>query len=131
MMKNCLLLVLLSALVGFAHADWVRVDHASTDINLYVDMDTRQSSGHGSKVMWHLVDFSTVQNFSGKPFRSIKGQDEYDCDQGVRRDIFHLWHKDSMGSSQMVNAAYIPGAWTVPAPGSVEQTLMRLVCANP
>lgn len=131
MMKNLLLLVMLSSFVGMAHADWVRIDHTAKEINLYIDAETRQDSGRGSIVMWHLVDFNSDQDYSGKPFRSIKGQDEYDCEKGVRRDVFHLWHQDSMGASHMAHAAYKPGPWTIPTQGSVEQTLMRLVCSNP
>lgn len=130
MKKHVLLLVMLFGLAGFAHADWVKVDHSAKDLSVYIDADTRQDSGRGSMVMWHLVDFTTNQDYGGKPFRSIKGQDEYDCEKGTRRDLFHLWHEDGMGASNMVHAAYKPGPWTTPTPGSVEQTLMRLVCAR-
>jgi hypothetical protein len=130
MKKHVSLLVMLFAMAGFARADWVRVDHSAKDLSVYIDAETRQDSGHGSIVMWHLVDFNANQDYGGKPFRSIKGQDEYDCEKGARRDVFHLWHEDSMGASNMVHAAYKPGPWTTPTQGSVEQTLMRLVCAR-
>jgi hypothetical protein len=130
MIKKLSLLVMLSGVVGWAHADWVRVEHSAKELHLYIDAETRQDSGHGSIVMWHLVDFNSDQDYNGKPFRSIKGQDEYDCGQGLRRDVFHLWHQDNMGASHMAHAAYKPGPWTTPSQGSVEQTLMRLACSN-
>jgi hypothetical protein len=130
MKKKIYLLIILCSAAGWVHADWSRIDHNAKEVSLYVDSATRQDSGRGSVLLWHLVDFNADQDFSGKPFRSIKGQDEYDCEKGVRRDLFHLWHQDSMGASAMVHVAYTPGPWTSPVAGSVEQTLMRLVCSK-
>lgn len=130
MKKKFYLLFALCTVTGLVHADWSRIEHSSKELSLYVDSETRQDSGRGTIVLWHLVDFKSNQDLSGSPYRSIKGQDEYDCEKGVRRDMFHLWHQDSMGASTMVHAAYKPGPWTTPAQGSVEQTLMRLACSK-
>ncbi|MEY4467084.1 MAG: hypothetical protein RIR21_877 [Pseudomonadota bacterium] len=130
MKKKLFCLLALCSVTGWVHADWSRVEHSSKELSLYVDSETRQDSGRGTIVLWHLVDFKSNQDLSGSPYRSIKGQDEYDCEKGVRRDMFHLWHQDSMGASTMVHAAYKPGPWTTPAQGSVEQTLMRLACSK-
>ena len=130
MKKKFYLLLALCSVTSCVHADWYRVEHSSKELSLYVDSETRQDSGRGTIVLWHLVDFKANQDFSGSPYRSIKGQDEYDCEKGIRRDVFHLWHQDSMGASTMVHAAYKPGPWTTPAQGSVEQTLMRLACSK-
>ena len=78
--------------------------------------------------MWHLVDYAKAQDYDGKPFRSIKGQNEYHCGKGEQRDTLHLWHQGEMGSSHMVQAAYKPGPWIVPAEGSIEHSLMRVAC---
>ena len=130
MKKNLYVLIVLCGFTGWAHADWSRVEHSAKELSLYIDSETRLDSGRGTIVLWHLVDFKVDQDFSGSPYRSIKGQDEYDCEKGVRRDMFHLWHQDSMGASNMVHAAYKPGPWTTPTQGSVEQTLMRLACSK-
>ena len=130
MKKKFYLLFALCSVTGLVHADWSRIEHSSKELSLYVDSETRQDSGRGTTVLWHLVDFKANQDLSGSPYRSIKGQDEYDCEKGMRRDMFHLWHQDSMGASNMVHAAYKPGPWTTPTQGSVEQTLMRLVCSK-
>ena len=130
MKKKLYLLLALCCVTGWVHADWSRIEHSSSELSLYVDSETRQDSGRGTIVLWHLVDFNANQDFSGAPYRSIKGQDEYDCEKGMRRDMFHLWHQDNMGASNMVHAAYKPGPWTTPTQGSVEQTLMRLACSK-
>lgn len=128
MKKKILVLIAMAILAGAAHADWIRIEHGETSVSLYIDQDSRLPSGRGSIVMWHLVDYATAQDYEGKPFRSIKGQNEYDCGQGTRRDLLHLWHQEAMGNSHMVQAAYVPGPWTAPAEGSIEHTLLRVAC---
>ena len=118
------------SLLGTAHAEWTRVDHPSSDVILYVEKESHKPTGRGSVVMWHLVDYSAAQDYNGKPFRSVKGQDEYNCARGLRRDMLHLLHEDAMGNSHMVHAAYKPGPWTAPAEGSIEYSLLRTACAD-
>jgi len=130
MKKKLYLFISLCFFTGCAHADWSRIEHSAKELILYVDTETRQDSGRGTILMWHLVDFKADQDLNGSPFRSIKGQDEYDCEKGVRRDMFYLWHQDGMGASHMVHAAYKPGPWVPAVNGSVQQTLMRMVCSK-
>jgi hypothetical protein len=130
MKKKLYLLIALCSVTGWVYADWTRIEHSGKELSLYIDTETRQDSGRGTILMWHLVDFKADQDFNGSPFRSIKGQDEFDCDKGVRRDMFYLWHQDGMGASHMVHAAYKPGPWAPVVNGSVQQTLMRMVCSK-
>ena len=130
MKMNAPLALALLSLTAAAHADWTRIEHGSSDVALYIDKESQQPSGRGSVLMWHLADYAAPQDYYGKPFRSIKGQNEYDCDKGVMRDMLHFWHQDGMGSSHMVQASYKPGHWAAPAEGSAEQTLMRVACGK-
>ena len=130
-MKKTLLPVLAAlSLAGPAYAEWTRINHPSGDVTLYVEKESHKPTGRGSFVMWHLVDYATAQDYEGKPFRSIKGQNEYDCAKGLRRDMLHLWHQDAMGNSHMVQAAYKPGPWIAPSEGSIEHSLFRAACAD-
>jgi uncharacterized GH25 family protein len=113
-----------------AHADWVRVEHSAQDLALYMDPETLKAE-NGTTKLWHLVDYQTVQQIDGKDFRSFKAQDEYDCAKGVRRELLYLWHAEPMGNSRMVQALYVPSAWTKPEQGSLNQTLMQKVCSRP
>lgn len=129
-MKKFLLLLSLFCAATAAHADWTRLEHADKTLALYADTDTRKDSGNGTVLIWHLVDYQSAQDFEGKSFRSIKGQNEYDCTKGVSRELMHLWHRDSMGNSQLVQATYVPTAWLPPEAGSITQTLMQVACGK-
>lgn len=127
-MKKMLLALLLATVTVTAHAEWTRIEHPSKEFVLYVENDTLVKPDANSAKLWHLVDYAATQSLEGRPFRSIKARDEYDCDRGMRRDLMHLWHQDNMADGVMFKAAYKPGSWTAPAAGSIEEVLMRLVC---
>lgn len=129
-MKKMLLGLLLTTLTLIAHADWSRVEHPSKEFALYLDRDTFVTPGPSSVKAWHLVDYMAAQELGGRAFLSIKAQDEYDCERGMRRDLMHLWHQANMADGTMLKAAYKPGMWTLPAAGSIEEVLMRQVCAK-
>lgn len=129
-MKRLLISVVLASAAASAHADWARVEHASGEYALYVDRDTLKTSGVGMVQMWHLLDYASAQEIDGKPFRSLKGQDEYDCDKRMRRDVLHLWHQDGMGNSHNVKSAYKPGPWVAPEPGSAAEALLKVACGD-
>jgi len=128
-MKKILLLIALFCAATAAHADWTRLDHADNSLTLYVDMETRKDSGHGSVMLWHLVDYQSKQSYEGKSFYSVKGQNEFNCAQGVSREMMYLWHQDKMGSSHVVQSTYVPTAWLAPEAGSIKQALMRIACS--
>lgn len=127
-MKRILLSVVLASAAAGAHADWTKVDHPSKDFSLYIDRDTLKPAGVGIMQMWHMLDYAQAQQIDGKPFRSVKGQDEYDCDRQVRRDILYLWHDGPMGNSHNVKSAYKPGPWIKPEPGSPSEALLAVAC---
>ncbi len=129
-MKKTLALLAFALIATQAHADWTRTDFSSDKVAVYYDRDSHKAAGVGIFQMWHLYDFVSAQDYSGKPYLSYKGQDEYDCDRGVRRDIMTLYHKDGMGNSQMVQAEYKPGPWTKPEAGSAQESLLRIACGK-
>lgn len=129
-MKKMLALLSLVMLANHAHADWTRTDFASDKVTVYFDRDSLKSAGVGMVQMWHLYDFASAQDYSGRPYLSYKGQDEYDCERGLRRDMMNLYHKDGMGNSQMVQAEYKPGPWTKPEAGSAQEALIRIACGK-
>lgn len=129
-MKKILPLITLLSAATVAHADWSRIEQADNSLTLYADMETRKDSGHGTVTLWHLLDYQAPQELEGKSFRSIKGQNEYNCADGVSREMMYLWHRDAMGNSQLVQATYVPTAWLAPEAGSIKQTLMQTVCGT-
>ncbi len=129
-MKKTLLALAALLMAGAAQADWTRVEHAARDYALYIDKETLRPSGTGTMLLWHLLDYTIAQDYDGKPYLSLKGEIEYDCDKGLKRNQMHLRHQDGMGSSHLVHAAYKPGPWGAPAEGTHETTLMRIVCKD-
>lgn len=130
MKMNSLWALALLALTSAAHADWTPVEYASNELKLYIDKDSHQPSGTGTMLLWHLMDYVKPQDLNGKAFSSIKGQGEYDCDKGLRRDMMHLWHQDAMGNSHMVHVTYKPGPWGPVPKSGIEQTLARIACGK-
>ncbi len=93
-------------------------------------MPNSPCSGVNAMLLWHLLDYTIAQDYDGKPYLSLKGEIEYDCDKGLKRNQMHLRHQDGMGNSHLVHAAYKPGPWGAPAEGTHESTLMRIVCKD-
>ena len=129
-MKKIFATVTLALLATQAHADWVRVDHPSDQLAVYIDRDSLKSVGVGIVQMWHLYDYKAAQDLSGQAYMSVKGQDEYECDKGARRDMLSFYHTGGMGNNKMVQAVYKPGPWVKPEAGSVDEALVRIACAK-
>ncbi len=129
-MKKLLLALLLATLTASVHAEWARVEYPSKAFVLYVENDTIVAPDASSAKLWHLVDYVEPQSLDGRAFLSIKARDEYDCSRGMRRDLMHLWHAGNMADGTLLKAAYKPASWTVPAAGSLEEALMRMVCSK-
>ncbi len=129
-MKKILALLSLAVLATQAHADWTRVDYPSKEVTVYIDRDTLKSSGVDLVQMWHLYDYASAQDLGGRPYLSVKGQYEYDCNRRLRRDMLNFYHTDGMGNNKMVQAEYKPGPWTTPVAGSTDELLVGIACGK-
>ena len=129
-MKKILAILSLALLVTQAHADWTRIDYPSDAMAVYIDRDTLKSVGVGIVQLWHLYDYKAAQDVSGQAYLSVKGQDEYECDKGARRDLLSLYHTDGMGNNKMVQAVYKPGPWVKPEACSIDEALVRIACGK-
>ncbi len=129
-MKKILVSLSLALLAAQAQADWTRIDHPSNEVAVYIDRESLKASGVGLVQMWRLYDYGSAQDYSGKPYLSVKGNDEFDCERGLRREMMNLYHKDGMGNSQMVQAEYKPSAWVKPEAGSPHDSVIRIACGK-
>ena len=128
-MKKKMLLLALLVMSASAFADWTKLEFAGDGLTLHVDMSTLKNSGHGTTEIWYVINYAAQQQVDGKPFRSLKGQSEYDCSNGKSREMLQLWHADPFGNSKMMQFSHTPyNAWVIPADGSVDRALMQLVC---
>ena len=98
-MKKISLMLAALTMSAAAHAEWSRVENPSKEYALYIDKETLQPSGVGTILLWHLLDYTIAQDYDGTPYLSMKGQIEYDCEKGIKRDQMHLRHKDGMGTA--------------------------------
>lgn len=128
MKKFLLSLSLLLLAVGAHGAGWTRIDSAASDYTLYVDQSTAEKSGPGMVQLWHVTDYMQPQDREGKPFKSIKFRNEYDCDKGMVRDLLRSWHKEQMGGGMVVYWNHGPWPWLKPEAGSIDETLLRATC---
>ncbi len=129
-MKKIFATLSLALLATQAHADWARVDVAADQLAVYIDRDSIKTVGVGIVQMWHLYDYKAEQDLDGRPYMSVKGQDEYECDKGAHRHMLSFYHTGGMGNNKMVQAVYQPGPWVNPGAGSVDETLVRIACAK-
>lgn len=136
-MKKILALIFLAACSATAHADWVKIDSPIANADLYLDKSAAEKSGPNLFKLWHIVDYAAEQQYEGKPFRSIKANYEYNCDDRRFRELIRILHKDPMGNGMTVywthglwSLTHDPSAWIQPAENSPEAALVAAVCTK-
>ena len=131
-MLKTVLTILLLATSGSALAKWVQVG-GNDDIATYVDPTTIRKSGNKVK-MWTLMDYSTQQQHkisdqTGKPYRSGKIQEEYDCKEEQSRMLYFSCHSENMGAGDVVcESSDATKNWIPVPPGSLEDTILKFAC---
>jgi hypothetical protein len=129
-MKKIILLLALALNTAAAHAEWTKIDYSSNEVTLYIDRSTAEKSGPRMVLIWHIADYATPQDIQGKPFKSIKFRQDYNCDKGLFRDMLRSWHREGMGNSITVSWTHGPWGWTAPEPGSADEALVRAACSG-
>lgn len=140
MMKKILAALLFAATTTTtitAHAEWVKIESPSQDPVLYMDKAAAEKSGATTVKLWHVADYSVMQEHEGKPYRSIKANYEYDCGQGRFRELILIMHKEAMGNGQTVywthgmwSLTHDPSTWLQPQAGSNEAALVVAACSK-
>jgi len=110
---------------------WVIVGSDNTDAT-YANPSSIRGNGAIVK-MWDLVDFKKAQAVEKlvKPYKSIKGQSEYDCDEERLRVLSSSWHSENMGKGNVVLTSENPGEWKTVAPDSRGRRLWSVACGKP
>ncbi len=136
-MKQILTSIFLAACAATAHADWIKIDSPVKSANLYLDKSAAEKSGLNLIKLWHIVEYGATQQYEGKPFRSIKANYEYDCDNRRFREVIRILHSESMGNGMTVywthglwSMAHDPSAWVQPAESSFEAALVTSACSK-
>jgi hypothetical protein len=126
-MTRLLLIILLFLCSAPAYAEWVKVS-ASDDkaVTVYADPDTIRRKGNLVK-LWSLVDYKTIQTYSGGSVLSAKGQSEYDCEEERTRVLGGITFSGNMGRGEVVARHSEKEQWV---PVSIGQLMWKLACAK-
>jgi hypothetical protein len=130
-MNKLLITLTLALLSTNAMATWTRVGRSDLlgGVTVYVDYDTIQRSGNKVK-MWSLKDYKAAQETDGVKYSSFKIQEEFNCDDGQKRDLTHLVFSRNMGSGQVVNSDDNAGKWSSAKPGSIGERELKAACGK-
>lgn len=109
---------------------WVKVGGDKADAH-YANPSTIRRNGVMVK-MWDIVDFTKAQqDKSIKPYKSIKEQVEYDCEEERLRFLSSSWHSENMAKGNVVFSDDEPSKWIAVSPNSRASGLWSVACGKP
>jgi hypothetical protein len=132
-----------SKLTSQGGAKWVALE-TSDRYTLYVDTHNVRRDGKVVQLAT-LYDLKTIEEAGGKPFRSVTGWADYDCDQHLTRIVKAMAYSGSMGQSAlnsnndpnvalgrtgMVNRIAEPGRWMPISDGSAQAVYWNYACSK-
>lgn len=117
------------ATAATAAAKWVKIESSPGGRDVYADSVTILRSGNTAK-MWDMRDFKTAQVVQGTRFLSFKAQHEYDCKSARMRNLSVTAFSGRMGEGRSLRSENARLAWEAVAPGSTEETLLKVACAK-
>jgi hypothetical protein len=127
-MNKFILVVLLIITSNSASAEWRVV--GKTDMTFhYYDPMTLRKNGNKAK-MWDLTDYIVAKKESGKEYKSVKMQSEYDCVEYQHRPIYAVTYSENMGDGQIIANLDGDKNWKPPVPGSVIEALLKIACGK-
>lgn len=127
---------------GGAHK-WAVVE-TSDRYTLYVDSNNVRKD-HNIVQLAIMYDLKTIEEAAGKPFGSVTGWAEYDCDQRQARTLRAMAYSGSMGESAMmnggdpnvalgragtVNRIAEPGKWMPIGAASAQEVFWNYACSK-
>ena len=128
-MGKALLMGLLAVVSSSAVAKWVEIG-GNESATAYADLATIEKAGNLVR-MWDLLDFKAVQARPyGKPYRSQKTQQEYDCKEERARILDVLRYSENMGGGEAADADSDRDEWKSFRPGSTVAVLREFACGN-
>ncbi len=126
-----LLLALLTTLMltGAAWAEWVKVDWNTVDLSdFYIHPRTIRIDGSLGRV-WVIQN---LKQQSEKGELSRQAREEYDCKQERYRVLSFSTHSGPMASGNVMESYTWdpPRKWNDIPPGTMMETMLKLVCAK-
>lgn len=127
--KKMLLTLLLTALCGLAHAEWVEIQKFDDGMRAFVDRATAHRNGDTAQLT-HLVRWSEPQEEEGiYPYQSTVVRASYDCAGKRERYLGSISYAEPMGTGSKVAADDNEAeTWYSISEGSMEEKLWTIAC---
>ena len=109
-------------------ADWIKLDGDATS-DIYADTG-RIIQHDGLSKMWSLINYTTPQALVHGTFLSEVMQDEFNCKEGLVRNVYHSYHSDAMGKGDKLLPTLFPEKWTLVEPNSLNESMLKLACGK-
>lgn len=129
--RTALTALVLTALSTCALADWTQVN-TSDDGKITTYADTATSLTLGAKVqLLTMTDYKEAQVISGEQkFKSVKMQDEFNCDEQTGRHLNLNAMSDNMGKGTAVAVEMKPAPWRQIKANTADAAMLKFVCAR-
>jgi hypothetical protein len=123
--------LILSLASTCVQADWVRITTSQdTKISTYADPDTVRTIGPRVQLMT-LTDYQEAQVLEGeKKFKSVKMQDEFNCDDGSGRHLNLSAMSDNMGKGTAVVVEMKPAPLRPIREATADADMLRFACTR-
>ena len=127
-MRKVVLMLAMSLTCSNAIAEWTKV-YEHSKATLYVNLTTIQRDENLVK-MWSMSDYNLTQySHFKKPYRSIKSQAEYDCNEKTRRTVSITYYSGKKSKGEVVYSnAYFDKPWLKVAQSSSEGLEWEIAC---
>lgn len=109
-----------------AAVEWVKVGGNESQ-TVYADLSSIHKIGTGVK-MWSMLDLQVADTTTGKPYLSMKMQNEFDCELEQYRFISSSNHSGNMGEGELVYRNASAAEWNIIPPASTAKTLWKTAC---
>lgn len=115
----------------YVQADWVRITTSQdAKLNTYADPDTLLTLGTRVQLMT-LTDYQDAQVITGsQKFKSVKMQDEFNCDDGSGRHMNLNAMTDNMGKGTSVAVETKPAPLRAIRAASADGEMLRFACTR-
>ena len=108
-----------------AWAEWVKVSEIDAGV-AYIDPATIGKDGNLRRV-WAIQDLKQ-RHPNGELSRRLLH--EYDCAERRRRSLSTSAHTERMATGEVLSSSIDPGNWHPVAPGTVDEAMLKIVCAR-
>ena len=127
-MYKIILVMLLAIVSGNALAEeWIEIG-GGKELTIYVESTFVHKEGDRVKI-WTLHNFKTARKATGRTYKSMKMQSEYNCKEETTRILFLSEYSENNGGGKMVYSDSPHNSnWRPVPPDSTSKALLEIAC---